>query len=212
MNRPFALCCATTLIVGMSVPTAAIAIPSEFAQAQALAPKVTVTPQAFSASTAAVLSPVSRDAFTVEQIVQEISVAPSTYAAVASDFSGSLSMWPASAGVNDGFGYRDGGEFHKGIDIMAGYGSSIVAAAPGVVSAVSEDGGWGQYVKVDHGGGISTLYAHMISGSPVVSVGQAVGAGEMLGSVGDTGYVTVAHLHFEVYVGGSPVDPMGWLP
>jgi murein DD-endopeptidase MepM/ murein hydrolase activator NlpD len=52
----------------------------------------------------------------------------------------------------------------------------------------------------------------MISGSAVVSVGQAVNAGDALGSVGDTGYVTVAHLHFEVYVGNSVVDPMGWLP
>ena len=52
----------------------------------------------------------------------------------------------------------------------------------------------------------------MISGSQTVAVGQSVGAGEALGSVGDTGYASVPHLHFEVYAGGSRVDPMGWLP
>lgn len=212
MNRSLTLCAATTLIVGLSVPATAVAAPVTGSQTL-IVPALSVTPQVFAASRSAIAYPVARDAFDVEQIVKEIaSVSGSSSSGGPSAFAGSLVMWPASAGVNDGFGYRDGGEFHKGIDIMAGYGSSIVAAAPGTVRTVSEDGGWGSYVEVDHGGGISTLYAHMISGSAVVSEGQSVAAGEMLGSVGDTGYVTVAHLHFEVHVGGSPVDPMGWLP
>ncbi|MBN9240210.1 MAG: M23 family metallopeptidase [Leifsonia sp.] len=122
-------------------------------------------------------------------------------------------MWPANTtAVNDGFGYRDGGEFHGGIDIMAAGGSTIMAASPGTVVTVAEDSGWGAYVKVDHGGGIYTLYAHMISGSQSVSVGQYVNAGDALGLVGQTGYASVPHLHFEVYAGGSRVDPLPWLP
>ena len=95
---------------------------------------------------------------------------------------------------------------------MAGYGAAIVAASPGVVIAVTQGGGWGQYVQIDHGGGITTLYSHMIAGSPTVSVGQAVEGGQVIGSVGDTGYVTVAHLHFEVWVNGTKTDPLPWLP
>lgn len=169
----------------------------------------TAQPQTVVAS-AAVAVPMGRDAFGITD-PPPVSIAAPQYRAAPSTAIGSLATWPANAGVNDGFGYR-GSEFHGGIDIMAGYGAAIVAASPGVVSAVSRDGGWGQYVQIDHGGGITTLYAHMISGSPVVSVGQSVGAGELIGSVGDTGYVTVAHLHFEVWVNGAKTDPMGWLP
>jgi len=202
------MCAVATLLFGVSVPAAVIA--EQTPAPGSVSDRIVIMPQAFAATGVAAVSPVSRDAFGVEQIPQAPVLVAS--APAYSMVTGSLAMWPANGGVNDGFGYRDGGEFHKGIDIMAGYGAPIVAASPGVVVTVTEDGGWGQYVKIDHGGGISTLYAHMISGSAVVSVGQAVNAGDALGSVGDTGYVTVAHLHFEVYVGNSVVDPMGWLP
>jgi murein DD-endopeptidase MepM/ murein hydrolase activator NlpD len=204
MKRSLVMCAVSALVVGASVPAAAFSTTPTTTPVLASAHRPTADAQVFSASNTP-LAPVARDAFAVEKIVEQTLVA-------FSQITGSLAMWPASGGVNDGFGYRDGGEFHKGIDIMAGAGSAIVAASPGVVSAVSFDGGWGQYVRIDHGGGVETLYAHMIEGSPTVSVGQLVNAGDLLGSVGSTGYVTVAHLHFEVYVGGSPVDPMGWLP
>ena len=126
-------------------------------------------------------------------------------------FAGFLTMWPANAPVNDGFGYR-GSEFHGGIDIMTGSGATIVSASPGVVTQVTFGGGWGQYVKIDHGSGVSTLYAHMIQGSQMVSPGQTVAAGTPVGLSGSTGYVTVAHLHFETYINGTRVDPMGLLP
>ena len=203
MKRTLTICAVSAFVVGCSLPAAAFSVPNSVPTISAERPTVDV--QVLAVSHAA-LAPVARDVFGVEMIVQ-----PRVQVAY-SQITGSLAMWPASGGVNDQFGYRDGGEFHGGIDIMAGYGATIVAASPGVVSRVGFDGGWGQYVIVDHGGGVTTLYAHMIEGSQTVSVGQSVGAGEMLGSVGDTGYVTVAHLHFEVYVGGSRVDPMGWLP
>jgi murein DD-endopeptidase MepM/ murein hydrolase activator NlpD len=208
IKRLLTICAVPALVVGVSIPAASLPGPVFVPTAASGTTAELAEAQAFSASNTP-LAPISRDAFAVEQIVQvEQQVEVASY----SSPTGLLAMWPASGGVNDGFGYRDGGEFHGGVDIMAGYGSSIVAASPGTVVTVSFDSGWGQYVEIDHGGGISTLYAHMIEGSPTVSVGQVVGAGELIGSVGSTGYVTVAHLHFEVHVMGSRVDPMGWLP
>jgi murein DD-endopeptidase MepM/ murein hydrolase activator NlpD len=176
--------------------------------------------QTFASSGDAEISPATRDAIKVKKLVVE-PVAP-VYAAPSApsgsfagsyggEFAGFLSVWPANAPVNDGFGYR-GSEFHGGIDIMTGSGATIVSASPGVVTQVTFGGGWGQHIKIDHGGGVSTLYSHMIQGSQMVSPGQTVAAGTPIGLSGSTGYVTVAHLHFETYVNGSRVDPMGLLP
>lgn len=208
MKRSLTLCAVATLVIGVSVPAAAVAGNTSVYAIAPASPTTTTTkvdPQTFASAYAADAAPVVRDAFGVETIVQ----AP---AATFSSITGTLVMWPANTtAVNDGFGYR-GDEFHGGIDIMAAGGSTIMAASPGTVVTVAEDGGWGAYVKVDHGGGVYTLYAHMISGSQTVSVGQFVNAGDSLGLVGQTGYASVPHLHFEVYAGGSRVDPMGWLP
>ncbi|MBX3098972.1 MAG: M23 family metallopeptidase [Salinibacterium sp.] len=196
-----------TLLVGVSIPAAAVGGSRSVylsAPETPIAPTVVET-QEFSSAYLAEAAPVVRDAFGVETIVEAPTISFSS-------ITGSLVMWPANASVNDGFGYRDGNEFHGGIDIMAAYGTTIVAASPGTVIAVASDSGWGSYVKIDHGGGVYTLYAHMISGTQSVSVGQFVNAGDALGLVGQTGYASVPHLHFEVYAGGSRVDPMGWLP
>jgi murein DD-endopeptidase MepM/ murein hydrolase activator NlpD len=205
VKRSLTLCAVATIVIGLSVPAAAIAGPNSAFVAAPASPKAPVASQTFASTYAADAAPIVRDAFGVETIKEE--------PALAFSVTGTLVMWPANTTVvNDGFGYRDGGEFHGGIDIMAPGGSTIMAASPGTVVTVAEDEGWGAYVKVDHGGGIYTLYAHMISGSQMVSVGQFVNAGDGLGLVGQTGYATVPHLHFEVYAGGSRVDPMGWLP
>ena len=200
------MCAVATLLVGVSLPAAAIGGPSSvYATAPASPTTPKVDPQTFASAYAAEPTAVSRDAFGVESIMESPVV---TFASI----TGTLVQWPANTtAVNDGFGYR-GDEFHGGIDIMAPGGSTIMAASPGTVVTVAEDSGWGAYVKVDHGGGIYTLYAHMVSGSQTVSVGQFVNAGDSLGIVGQTGYASVPHLHFEVYAGGSRVDPMGWLP
>lgn len=212
MKSTLTMCAVTVLFIGVTLPAAAV---PTLSYAPPTVERTTLASQAIAAS-GATLVPVSRDGYSVEKIVEEVAVASTSGGTFSGSYSGAfagfLSVWPASGGVNDGFGYRDGGEFHGGIDIMAGAGATIVSAAPGVVTAVSFDGGWGQYVKIDHGSGVSTLYAHMISGSPTVSPGQTVNAGDMIGSVGSTGYVTVAHLHFETYIGGTRVDPMGLLP
>lgn len=192
-------------MIGLSVPAVAVAAPEQGSSASANNLREELPPEPQSLYVGNFPSaPPQRDAFGVETI-SPVEIAAASRA-------GSLEVWPSTAPVNDGYGWRDGGEFHNGIDIMADYGSPIVAASDGVVTTVTEDSGWGQYVKIDHGNGVSTLYAHMISGSPTVVEGQTVSAGETIGSVGDTGYVTFFHLHFEVYVDGSRVDPYSWLP
>ena len=96
---------------------------------------------------------------------------------------------------------------HGGTDIGASYGTAIWAADSGTVvrSADGWNGGWGNYVMIDHGNGMQTLYAHM--SSRAVSVGQTVSRGQTIGYVGSTGMSTGAHLHFEMYVNGSRIDP-----
>lgn len=101
---------------------------------------------------------------------------------------------------------------HGGTDIGASYGSAIYAADSGTVvrSADGWNGGWGNYVMIDHGNGMQTLYAHM--SSRAVSVGQTVSRGQTIGYVGSTGMSTGPHLHFEMYINGSRVDPQTRYP
>ena len=117
-------------------------------------------------------------------------------------------VWPVNGAVVSGFGMR-WGQLHAGVDIAVPAGTPIVAAASGTVVLAAYTGGYGNYTCVDHGGGISTCYAHQ--SSYAVSSGQSVDQGQVIGSVGCTGHCFGDHLHFEVRVNGSPVDPMGYL-
>lgn len=116
--------------------------------------------------------------------------------------------WPCGGGVNSPYGSRWGG-FHSGIDIGCGSGSAVGASKGGTVIFVGNNGGYGNLVLVDHGGGFVTAYAHLSAFG--VSTGQSVGAGSYLGAVGCTGSCTGPHLHFEIRVNGSTVDPMAYL-
>jgi murein DD-endopeptidase MepM/ murein hydrolase activator NlpD len=99
---------------------------------------------------------------------------------------------------------------HAGLDIDGDTGDPIVASRPGVVILAGWQNGYGQLVVVDHGDGVSTAYAHQ---SQIrVSEGQAVDRGQRLGDVGSTGRSTGPHLHFEVRVNGSTIDPRRVLP
>lgn len=98
---------------------------------------------------------------------------------------------------------------HAGVDVAAAEGSPILAAADGVVTRVGPRGGYGQAVEVEHAGGVRTLYAH--TSEVLVREGQAVTAGEPIARVGHSGRATGAHLHFEVRVGGHPVNPQAAL-
>lgn len=128
--------------------------------------------------------------------------------------SGAL-MWPASGPITSPFGWRTHPifgtqRFHSGIDIGADYGDAIAAADSGTVIFSGWMGGYGKAVIIDHGGGISTLYAH--NSELLVDEGTRVQKGQTISRCGSTGYSTGAHLHFEVRENGSPVSPMGYLP
>jgi peptidoglycan hydrolase-like protein with peptidoglycan-binding domain len=118
--------------------------------------------------------------------------------------------WPVSAPVGDGFGPR-GDRFHAGIDILAGTGTPVGAAAPGRVTfAGFAAGGWGNLVVVLHDDGVRTLYAHLSRIS--AHRGELVATDTRLGLVGATGDATGPHLHFEVRVRAAAVDPLPALP
>jgi murein DD-endopeptidase MepM/ murein hydrolase activator NlpD len=95
---------------------------------------------------------------------------------------------------------------HGGIDYAAGYGTPIVAVSDGLVSYAGRHGGHGKYVRIEHGGGLGSGYAHM--SSIAVDPGSQVRAGQVIGYVGSTGLSTGPHLHFEVYRGSRKIDPM----
>ena len=115
-------------------------------------------------------------------------------------------IWPVSGPVTSGFGWR-WGRMHEGIDIGAGYGTPVVASASGTVIHAGWMGGYGNLVVIDHGGGLSTAYAHLSS----ISAGGSVAQGQVVGYIGCTGHCFGAHLHFEVRVNGGAVDPLGYL-
>lgn len=108
-------------------------------------------------------------------------------------------------------------KLHTGIDIGGSAvgksinGATIVAAADGKVIYAGYRGGYGNCIIIDHGNGVATLYAHMQSGSFMVSEGQTVERRDAIGRVGSTGLSTGPHLHFEVRINGTPVDPMPYL-
>jgi murein DD-endopeptidase MepM/ murein hydrolase activator NlpD len=116
-------------------------------------------------------------------------------------------IWPVNGTVTSGFGMR-WGRMHEGIDIAAPTGTAIHAAAAGTVIYAGVMSGYGNIVVIDHGGGIATAYGHM---SAIWVGGGQVSQGQGIGAVGCTGHCTGPHVHFEVRVNGSPVDPMGYL-
>lgn len=117
---------------------------------------------------------------------------------------------PGYSMITSGYGPR-WGSYHTGIDISGGgvYGSSIVAAEAGTVILASSHYSYGNYVIVDHGGGYTTLYAHMSSIG--CSVGDYVSKGQTIGYVGSTGNSTGPHLHFEVRINGSHQNPSSFV-
>jgi murein DD-endopeptidase MepM/ murein hydrolase activator NlpD len=117
-------------------------------------------------------------------------------------------VWPCDGVVVSGFGMR-WGRMHEGIDIGCAYGTSNRAAAAGTVIHSGWLGGYGNLVVVDHGDGLSTAYAH--ASTLLVSVGQTVSQGQTVSLVGSTGNSSGPHLHFEVRVNGSAVDPLAYL-
>jgi murein DD-endopeptidase MepM/ murein hydrolase activator NlpD len=117
-------------------------------------------------------------------------------------------IWPVHGVLTSGFGWR-WGRMHEGIDLAVGSGTPVVAAAAGTVIVAGWLGGYGNLVVVDHGNGLSTAYGH--NTTVTVGVGQSVAQGQLVAYSGNTGHSTGPHVHFEVRINGSPVDPLGYL-
>ncbi|TML32891.1 MAG: hypothetical protein E6G24_09120 [Actinobacteria bacterium] len=117
-------------------------------------------------------------------------------------------IWPVNGPVTSPFGMR-WGRMHEGIDIGVPNGTPIHAAASGRVIYAGWMDGYGNLVAIDHGRGLSTAYGHQ--SRIAVSNGQTVSQGQVIGYVGCTGHCYGPHLHFEVRINGTPVDPMGYL-
>lgn len=119
--------------------------------------------------------------------------------------------WPVNnTAISSNYGYRmdpisSGSEWHEGIDIPADFGSPVYASGAGTVEFAAWNGGYGRYVRIDHGNGYKTAYGHM-SGL-ATSSGQQVAKGQIIGFVGSSGYSTGPHVHFEVISEGQTIDP-----
>ncbi|GAA5152531.1 hypothetical protein GCM10025768_20640 [Microbacterium pseudoresistens] len=124
--------------------------------------------------------------------------------------------WPLIPGSFTSGETPGAGRNHEGWDMLAPGGTPIYAAAAGYVRVSSENyGGYGVGIVIDHtiaGTPVTTVYGHMIYGSRMVSEGEYVQAGQMIGLVGETGHAFGTHLHFEVHINGGIVDPSVWLP
>jgi peptidoglycan DL-endopeptidase CwlO len=121
-------------------------------------------------------------------------------------------IWPVNGPITSGYGPRNignGYEFHPGVDIGVPTGTPIRAAAAGTVTIAGPTGGYGNYTCIDHGGGLSTCYGHQERF--LVSTGQQVAQGQIIGLSDCTGYCFGPHVHFEVRINGQTTDPMGYL-
>jgi len=123
-------------------------------------------------------------------------------------------IWPAFGGLSSGFGSRHdpftgAPSLHLGLDISADHGQPIYATADGVVAEAQYHGDYGNLVTVSHGFGLESRYAHLSRFA--VRPGKTVTRGDLLGYVGSTGRSTGAHLHYEVWIDGRPVNPLGFL-
>ena len=139
-----------------------------------------------------------------------VAAPPGAGAPAAPVYSGYGFSWPFSGAISS---YWGDGRGHTGIDIdgFGQEGASVAAAAGGQVVLVAYQGyGYGYHVIIDHGNGFHTLYAHL--SDIYVSQGQYVEQGEAIAAVGCTGYCTGTHLPLEIRIGGTPVDPIDYLP
>lgn len=124
------------------------------------------------------------------------------------------SIWPVIGWLSSAFGSRQdpingGADFHPGLDISAEYGTPVKATADGTIDSAGWAGDYGNMILLRHGYGMSTKYGHL--SRVVVSAGQTVRRGEVIGYVGATGRTTGAHLHYEILLNGARVNPMNLL-
>ena len=211
---------AGSMLVATSVPANAFFVdtPTQTAAKKA-ADSQSYTAAAPSADGAA---GVSRDGYSVTEMKAVSEYASTSASTFSNDVDGTV-QWPFQMGVpiSSGFGARQVANcgfcstFHQGLDFVPGAGSPIQSIADGVVSKVDgPSGALGNNVWIDHvvnGQKVTSVYAHMQTGSVEVREGETVTVGTIIGKVGSTGNSTGAHLHFEIVIGGVPVDPYPWL-
>ncbi len=123
-------------------------------------------------------------------------------------------LWPVEGRITGAFGERQDpfngeGAFHRGIDISVGFGTPILAPADGVVTFVGQESGYGRLIQIEHAQDISTRFGHLSAFA--VTEGQHVARGQVIGYVGQSGRATGPHLHYEVWVHNSPVNPYKYL-
>jgi murein DD-endopeptidase MepM/ murein hydrolase activator NlpD len=124
------------------------------------------------------------------------------------------SLWPVRGQITAGFGQRmdpfsGEGAFHSGVDISVPFGTRVIAAADGIVLEAGPESGYGNEILIDHGFGLTTKYGHL--NRIFVVVGQMLKRGQIIGSVGMTGKTTGPHLHYEVLIHDTPVNPTKYL-
>ena len=125
------------------------------------------------------------------------------------------SIWPAAGEVTSRFGWRNSpwgggsGDWHPGIDIAGDTGTPIYATADGTVASSSWYGGYGNMVEINHGNGIVSIYGH--NSQNLVSAGQTIKKGQLIAYMGSTGYSTGPHVHYEIRVNGTAVNPASFL-
>ena len=135
---------------------------------------------------------------------------PSTFPGMIDDPNAIPSIWPVHGRLTAGFGQRMdpfSGEaaFHPGVDIADAVGTDVVATGDGLVIEAEPDAGYGRSILIDHGDGITTRYAHL--SRIFVVVGEQVKQDEIIGAIGMSGRTTGPHLHYEVRIHGTPVNP-----
>lgn len=213
------------MILATTVPINLLITPAELAAAYAPAVTTTaaVVPQELRVTSGGADVPISRDQYTVTSLRKKLAVISAGRAAAFSNDPSWRIQWPFSAGVpmSDQFGPRVlcstcGVSHHRGTDFLPGRGAPVQAITEGVVRYVEEsDRGLGVHVIIDHridGQLVSSVYAHMEFGSVAVVPGETVSVGQLVGTVGDTGFSFGPHLHFEIRLNGTQnVDPVAWL-
>jgi murein DD-endopeptidase MepM/ murein hydrolase activator NlpD len=209
-------------VIAVALFTAPFALPAFAVSGQQILPVIEQNSQALSVG-GSTTSSSARDGYSITRLVPAGLQPYATTSATFTNNPNSPVQWPFTHGVpiSSGFGYRIapcGGcsSFHDGIDMTPGIGTPIQAIADGVVSRTGNpSGALGVYAIVDHviaGQKVSSLYAHMLSGSLAVKVGDRVKVGDLIGLVGNTGQSTGPHLHLGIFLDGTQaVDPFAWL-
>ncbi|PIU40468.1 MAG: hypothetical protein COT00_01575 [Candidatus Omnitrophica bacterium CG07_land_8_20_14_0_80_50_8] len=123
-------------------------------------------------------------------------------------------LWPLKGLITSSFGYRlspfsSKSEFHSGIDISCSTGTQVLAPADGTVSYIGYNDGYGRFLELDHGYGITTIYGHL-SRTEVV-LGKKVPRGHIIAHTGSSGTTTGPHLHYEVRLHGAPINPFKFI-